>query len=198
MSGTVRRLATDMLRRAMAKPCLSMSYSAHGPNDVVARMGDDLGFERISESLVFSRIGLHRPLGRGRLSDLTGEQQQLVEDHLPYECQAMLIDYCLVIAKRTRLKAGVIFPALPKGRGRNVPVTEILHMSAPAAVEPVWDRLVSTLCWHDRSVGVVCTESFFPASKPNGPRIPQTFRVYKRTTAINRIDKLYSEAVLLP
>lgn len=101
------------------------------------------------------------------------------------------------MAKRTTLMADVLFPRLPSGR--RLPVTEILHLSASADLDRLWARLVSSLCWRDRSVGVLCTESFFPAWKPSGRRIRQTFRVYNRGgLPMHAIDKLYSEAVLLP
>ena len=194
---TVRRIADEITHHAMEGPHVCVSWSAHGPNDVVARMLDErLGWERISEALIFTPVAFSRPFRR-TLEDLSREGQQLVADHTEYGCQACVVEGCLVISKRTTYKDEAVFRRF--AHGRRVPVTEILHLSAPERLESIWGRVVATLCLHDRTIGVVCTESFFGGWKPDGRRIPQTLRVYNRgSLPTTSIDKLYSEAVLFP
>ncbi|MGE3706497.1 MAG: hypothetical protein AB7I13_14595 [Vicinamibacterales bacterium] len=202
--GCVIRWGVELTKAAMALPMVSLSFSARGPNDVAARMLDgELGFERMSTAEVFTCAPATIPVpDRVDETRLSPDHRGYLAHHLPLGCRALTVDGCLVISKRThRYRLGVLVPRAPWGRSRHVPVTEILYLSDAAQVEPrpVWRALVARLCLRDRTIGVITPESFFDLRVPEGVRVPQVLRAFRRGDIPRyAIDKLYAEPVLLP
>lgn len=213
-SGVVR-YSDELIQAAIEDGNPIVAQSARGPNDVVVTLLTDRGFRQISSREIFYTPGSDwttalRPAGqvtseRAVFSrHLTHEQARILDHHAPYGCRFTLVregdETCFVVTKQRRYRGTWLWPwfKTPRISGRTFAVSDVLHLSNAALAIRSWGRLVAHTCLRDRSVGLTCAESFLGPSAPDGTSVPQRILALTRGVPDDRVDKLYSEVVLLP
>ncbi|HWX47233.1 MAG TPA: acetoacetate--CoA ligase [Roseomonas sp.] len=130
---------------------------------------------------------------------LTAQQQQIFDDHAPYECLQLTVrdgaDYAYLVVKRRthRVSASRLGKILPL----RVPYSDILHCSAPEVLARHLERVKLAILRRQRTVALVSDARLF-SSRPPGVLIPARTCYRSPVLAGGGLDALYSEIVLLP
>jgi hypothetical protein len=214
LHGVVRY--SEELARAILRLGLPVSvFSAKGPNNVVPEILAGVGFQEVCAAEMFYMAGASArtalwPRGsvvshRATLQTLlTPDQQTIVDDHEAHGCGFYAVEdrgrHALVVTKRRQYRGKWLWPWIGARRvqARAFPISDVLHLSDPGIAVESWGRLVARICRTEGTAGVTCSRSFFGRTVPRGREIPQRIHAFGADRLPNRVDKLYSELVLLP
>jgi acetoacetyl-CoA synthetase len=114
-------------------------------------------------------------------------QRRLFEDHRQ-SCGHLLLedrDQTLYVITRRRVK-------------RNVPLTEVMHVSAPALFQRHLERVKLAALWRDHTVVLACDDRFLNETPHFAIKVTRPILVKGGPLPDEAIDNLYSELVLLP
>jgi hypothetical protein len=206
---------SEELAQAIAQKGLPVSvFSARGPKNVVPEILRGVGFREICPSDLFYTAGSnlrtacwpHGTVTSGVAVQerITAEQRVLLDDHAPHDCQFYVVEAggrrAFIVTKRRRCRGERLWPwmGISRVEKRSFLVTDVLHISEPDVAVGAWGRLVARICTAERTVGVTCSRMFFGRQVPAGREIPQATYAFGPPAVVGQLDKLYSEAVLLP
>ena len=118
---------------------------------------------------------------------LDDAQRRLFEDHRQ-NCGHLLLedrDQILYVITRRRIK-------------RNVPLTEVMYVSAPPLFQRHLERVKLAALWRDRTAALACDDRFLEAAPRLAINVSRPILVKGGPIPDAAIDNLYSELVLLP
>lgn len=114
-------------------------------------------------------------------------QRRLFDAHRQ-SCRHLLLEdhgQTLYVITRRRIK-------------RNVPLSEVMHVSAPALFQRHLERVKLATLWRDHTAALACDDRFLLAAPRLAIKIARPIFCKGRPFADGAIDNLYSELVLLP
>ena len=189
----------------------TLTYTALTPVPVTQRILVATGFQSLNSKKLFFPPFLHMHTFRGHAPTITldpakvvdllnEEQRQIFDDHRPCDCLHAVVSHgpesCYLVAKRRvrpRTWLHRLAPMAPK-----VAHSELLYCSAPHLLTRHLEPIKRALMRKQRTAGLIADDRLFPNPRPRGIAIDDQGFYRSPLIPANKMNKLYSELVLLP
>ena len=188
----------------------SITYTALTPNPLSQEVFRALGFTPLVEHRIIMPPLLHaetlwapRPVIRFKpevvRQSLDNRQQQIFDDHAPYDCLQLILqagsEQAYIVVKRRAMSLQRLLRLLPADI--KFPYSEVLHCSAPSLLTRYLEYIKLSVLRRQRTCALAADERLFPV-RPRGV-LKRDYALYRSSLlGAEDVDKLYSEIVLLP
>jgi acetoacetyl-CoA synthetase len=187
----------------------SVTYTCLTPNLLSQHVFEMLGFLELSNSLLILPPFLHvetlrhwRPQisfdSKTVRAALDDRQRCLFDDHVPYDCLQLVVqeglEHAYIVVKRRVMPVPKLARLLPAGA--RMPYSEILHCSNPRLFARHLERVKLAILWR-QGTALLLAETRLFSPRLRGATIRE-HTYYRSPLGAGKLDKLYSELVLLP